>query len=196
MWQQKYLLQPTPLFCDSQVRNLYELKINEILQSAAKNVFYWLTCDTPTCQLCIPLILAVFFPPRWVSRRCARVVFASDSEEIDASVQLFFLLFLVSGRTSTMCCASVCGQAMQWVSISPRSDVGQNSCPVKLSPQELSDREVNEQASYGAHIAKSWNVELSLGRFFIVSQDVWIVVLICVVVVSRYGFLGVAYLFS
>ena len=39
VWQQKYLLQPTPLFCDSQVRNLYELKINEILQSAAKKVF-------------------------------------------------------------------------------------------------------------------------------------------------------------
>ena len=60
---------------------------------------------------------------------------------------------------------------------------------MKLSSQELSDREVKEQASYVAHIAKSWNVELSLGRFFIVSQDVWIVVLICVVVVSRYGFL-------
>ena len=86
------------------------------------------------------------------------------------------------------------------VSISPRPDLGQNSCPSEaVSPMEFSDREVNEQASYGAHIAKSWNVELSLGRLFIISQDVWIVVLICVVVVSRYGFPGDAvdiYLFS
>ena len=42
---------------------------------------------------------------------------------------LFFLLFLVSGRNSTMCCVNVFGQAMQWVSISPRPDLGQNSCP-------------------------------------------------------------------
>ena len=130
VWQQKYLLQPTLFFCDSQVRHFYELQINEILLSAAKKAFYWLTWDThTTCQLCIPLILAVFFPPRWVSRSSARVVFASDSEAIDASVQLFFLLFLVSGRNSTMCCANVFGQAMQWVSISPRPDLGQNSCP-------------------------------------------------------------------
>ena len=66
VWQQKVPIRTHPSFCDSQVRSLYELKINEILQSAAKKVFYWLTCDTHTaCQLCIPLILAVFFPPRW-----------------------------------------------------------------------------------------------------------------------------------
>ena len=36
---------------------------------------------------------------------------------------------------------------------------------VKQSPQDLSEREAKEQACYGAHIAKSWNVELSLGRW-------------------------------
>ena len=35
---------------------------------------------------------------------------------------------------------------------------------VKLSSQELSEREAKEQVSYGAHIAKCWNVELPLGR--------------------------------
>ena len=115
-----------PLFCDSQVRNLYELKNKEISTKRSQTCF--LLVDMRYTHH-LPTVHSVFFPPRWVSRRCARVVFASDSEAIDASVQLFFLLFLVSGRNSSMCCANVFGQAMQWVSISPRPDLGQNSCP-------------------------------------------------------------------
>ena len=33
---------------------------------------------------------------------------------------------------------------------------------VKLSPQKVSGKEVEEQAIYRAHIAKRWNVELSV----------------------------------
>ena len=101
-------------------------------------------------RACIPLILAVF---------CSCSFYQwSLSNWCECSV--VFLAVSCDASTVLRCLFAVDFDFLELTRFSSHY----TQLMVKLSSQELSEREAKEQASYRWHIAKCWNVELPLGR--------------------------------